>query len=94
VALEISDRSRVALRCLPPTVLGYYILVASVRERLQGNLAIVVRPHLPFTFEPVDRSVLYSLRLLAAIFRGFETVDRRLIEASWTWRFAAGNFFA
>jgi molybdate transport system permease protein len=71
---------------LPPTVLGFYVLVAMGPqsplgvwyERLVGN-------GLPFTFEGlVIASTLYSLPFavqpLAAAFR---SVDRKYIEASW-----------
>jgi molybdate transport system permease protein len=71
---------------LPPTVLGFYLLLAlgpasplgQVYGRLAGSL-------LPFSFQGLlVASVVYSLpfavRPFAAAFAG---VDRRLVEASW-----------
>jgi molybdate transport system permease protein len=71
---------------LPPTVLGFYILLAlgphsplgQVYERLTGAL-------LPFSFQGLlIASVLYSLPFAVRPFAvAFASVDRRLIEASW-----------
>lgn len=72
---------------LPPTVLGFYILVAlgpmSPLGRIYEGLA---GTGLPFTFEGlVVASVLYSLPFAVQPFAAsFGAVDRRLIEASWT----------
>ena len=72
---------------LPPTVLGFYILVAigphSPVGRFYSNL---VGHPLPFTFEGLLlASILYSLPFAVQPFAAaFEQVDRRLIEASWT----------
>jgi len=72
---------------LPPTVLGFYILVAIGPQSPLGRFytAIVGHP-LPFTFEGLLlASVLYSLPFAVQPFAAaFEQVDRRLIEASWT----------
>src|SRR5436309_818996 len=72
---------------LPPTVLGFYILVAI------GPLSPVGRWYastfgrgLPFSFEGLlVASVLYSLPFAVQPFSAaFAAVDSRLIEASWT----------
>ncbi len=72
---------------LPPTVLGFYILVTigpnawpgCLYERLTGS-------QLPFTFQGLlVASVLYSLPFAVQPFvAALSAVDRRLIEASWT----------
>src|SRR5438094_4213003 len=72
---------------LPPTVLGFYVLVAIGPrgpigiwyERLAGR-------GLAFTFEGlVIASTLYSLPFaVQPIAAAFRTVDRKFIEASWT----------
>ena len=72
---------------LPPTVLGYYILVGLGPRNLPGKLWQSLFGHtLPFTFSGLlVASVLYSLPFALQPFSaGFETVDRRLIEAAWT----------
>ena len=72
---------------LPPTVLGFYILVAIGPHSPLGRwYAELVGHPLPFTFEGLlFASVLYSLPFAVQPFSsGFEQVDRRLIEASWT----------
>jgi molybdate transport system permease protein len=71
---------------LPPTVLGFYILVAigpqspigSLYQRLTGGA-------LPFSFRGLlIASVLYSLPFAVQPFAAaFASVDPRLIEASW-----------
>jgi molybdate transport system permease protein len=72
---------------LPPTVLGFYILVAigsaSPIGRLVGALG---GPTLPFTFWGLlVASVIYSLPFAVQPFSAaFASVDRRLIEASWS----------
>jgi molybdate transport system permease protein len=72
---------------LPPTVLGFYILVAIGPQSPIGRLYTDLVGHpLPFTFEGLlIASVLYSLPFAVQPFTAaFEQVDRRLIEASWT----------
>jgi molybdate transport system permease protein len=72
---------------LPPTVLGFYILVAMGPQSPVGRLyADLVGHPLPFTFQGlVIASVLYSLPFAVQPFAAaFDQVDRRLIEASWT----------
>ncbi len=72
---------------LPPTVLGFYVLIAI------GPLSPVGRAYvrlagrgLPFTFEGLlIASVLYSLPFAVQPFSAeFASVDRRLLEASWS----------
>ncbi|GKS57950.1 molybdenum ABC transporter permease subunit [Nitrospira sp.] len=72
---------------LPPTVLGFYILVAIGPQSPLGRFYEQIVGHpLPFTFEGLlFASVLYSLPFAVQPFASaFEQVDRRLIEASWT----------
>jgi molybdate transport system permease protein len=72
---------------LPPTVLGYYILVGLGPRHFAGRAWQSWFGHtLPFTFGGLlVASVLYSLPFaVQPIAAGFESVDRRLIEASWT----------
>jgi molybdate transport system permease protein len=71
---------------LPPTVLGFYVLIAigprspvgRFYQRLTGEL-------LPFSFRGLlVASILYSLPFAVQPFASaFKAVDRRLIEASW-----------
>jgi molybdate transport system permease protein len=72
---------------LPPTVLGFYVLVAiSPKSPIgQGYQAIVGHP-LAFTFEGLlIASVLYSLPFAVQPFTAaFGAVDPKLVEASWT----------
>jgi len=72
---------------LPPTVLGFYILVAIGPYSPIGRFyADLVGHPLPFTFEGLLlASILYSLPFAVQPFAtAFEQVDRKLIEASWT----------
>ena len=72
---------------LPPTVLGFYILVAIGPHSPIGRLYTDLIGHpLPFTFEGLLlASILYSLPFAVQPFASaFDQVDRRLIEASWT----------
>jgi molybdate transport system permease protein len=72
---------------LPPTVLGFYILVAIGPHSPFGLLYTNLVGHpLPFTFEGLlFASILYSLPFAVQPFAtAFDQVDRRLIEASWT----------
>lgn len=82
---------------LPPTVLGFYLLLAlgprsplgKLYEGLTGDL-------LPFSFQGLlIASVLYSLPFAVQPFTSaFGAVDRALIEASWCLRVSpAGTFF-
>jgi molybdate transport system permease protein len=72
---------------LPPTVLGFYILVAIGPQSPLGRLYTdLVGQPLPFTFQGLLlASILYSLPFAVQPFAtAFEQVDRKLIEASWT----------
>ena len=72
---------------LPPTVLGFYILVAIGPHSPVGRWYTELVGHpLPFTFQGLLlASVLYSLPFAVQPFASaFDQVDRRLIEASWT----------
>ena len=72
---------------LPPTVLGYYMLVGLGPRHFAGKLWQSLFGHtLPFTFGGLlIASVIYSLPFAVQPFSaGFETVDRRVIEAAWT----------
>jgi molybdate transport system permease protein len=72
---------------LPPTVLGYYILVGLGPRNLPGRIWQSWFGHtLPFTFGGLlVASVIYSLPFAVQPFAaGFESVDRGLIEAAWT----------
>lgn len=72
---------------LPPTVLGFYILVAIGPHSPFGRLYHdVVGQALPFSFQGLlVASILYSLPFAVQPFASaFEQVDRKLIEASWT----------
>ena len=71
---------------LPPTVLGFYILLAIGPHSPAGQLyAALTGGMLPFSFQGLLlASVLYSLPFAVQPFAsGFAAVDRRLIEASW-----------
>ena len=72
---------------LPPTVLGFYILVAIGPHSPIGRLYSDVFGHaLPFSFQGLlFASILYSMPFAVQPFAtAFEQVDRKLIEASWT----------
>jgi molybdate transport system permease protein len=72
---------------LPPTVLGFYVLLAIGPLSPLGRLYARFAGHgLPFTFEGLlVASVLYSLPFAVQPFAAeFASVDRRLIEASWS----------
>jgi molybdate transport system permease protein len=72
---------------LPPTVLGFYILVAIGPHSPIGQFYTTLVGHpLPFTFEGLlFASILYSLPFAVQPFAtAFDQVDRRLVEASWT----------
>lgn len=82
---------------LPPTVLGFYILVAIGPHSPIGRLYTNLVGHpLPFTFEGLlIASVLYSLPFAVQPFASaFDQVDRKLIEAAWTLGVSrVGTFF-
>jgi molybdate transport system permease protein len=71
---------------LPPTVLGFYVLMAIGPLSPLGRFYESIFGHrLPFTFQGLlVASVLYSLPFAVQPFTSaFATVDRRLVEASW-----------
>lgn len=71
---------------LPPTVLGFYVLMAIGPLSPPGRFYESLFGHrLPFTFQGLlVASVLYSLPFAVQPFAsGFATVDRRMLEASW-----------
>jgi len=72
---------------LPPTVLGFYILVAIGPHSPVGRFYTdIVGESLPFSFQGLLlASILYSLPFAVQPFASaFGQVDRKLIEASWT----------
>jgi molybdate transport system permease protein len=72
---------------LPPTVLGFYVLMAIGPLSPLGRAYAGLAGHgLPFTFQGLlVASVLYSLPFAVQPFSAeFASVDRRLIEASWS----------
>jgi molybdate transport system permease protein len=71
---------------LPPTVLGFYILIAvGPLSPLGRTYEAMVGRSLAFSFEGLWlASVLYSLPFAVRPFTAaFASVDRRLVEASW-----------
>jgi molybdate transport system permease protein len=71
---------------LPPTVLGFYILLAiGPRSPVGALYATVTGGLLPFSFPGLlIASVLYSLPFtIQPVAAAFAGVDRKLIEASW-----------
>lgn len=71
---------------LPPTVLGFYVLMAIGPLSPLGQFyESLFGTRLPFTFQGLlIASVLYSLPFAVQPFMsGFATVDRRMLEASW-----------
>jgi molybdate transport system permease protein len=71
---------------LPPTVLGFYVLIGlGPRSPVGRAYESVFDSTLPFTFEGLlIASILYSLPFAVQPFASsFAAVDRRLIEASW-----------
>ena len=71
---------------LPPTVLGFYILVAIGPKSPLGQwYTALTGGTLPFSFQGLlVASVLYSMPFAVQPFAaGFAAVDRKLIEASW-----------
>lgn len=72
---------------LPPTVLGFYILVAiGPRSPVGHAWQAVAGRGLPFTFEGLFiASILYSLPFAVQPFSAaFASVDRHLLDASWS----------
>lgn len=72
---------------LPPTVLGFYILLAvSPRNPLGALYLDLTGQALPFSFQGLLlASVLYSLPFAVQPFAAaFKGVDRHLVEASWS----------
>ena len=72
---------------LPPTVLGFYVLIAIGPMSPVGRAYSRLAGHgLPFTFEGLlIASVLYSMPFAVQPFATeFASVDRRLLEASWS----------
>lgn len=71
---------------LPPTVLGFYILIAIGPQSPLGQAydTLVGRP-LPFSFEGLlFASIIYSFPFAVRPFvAAFSGIDRRLVEASW-----------
>ncbi len=71
---------------LPPTVLGFYILLAiGPRSPVGALYARLTGGMLPFSFQGLLlASVLYSLPFtVQPIAAAFAAVDRKLVEASW-----------
>src|SRR5678815_776643 len=71
---------------LPPTVLGFYVLMAIGPLSPVGRLYESLFGHrLPFTFKGLlVASVIYSMPFAVQPFAsGFAAVDRRMLEASW-----------
>jgi molybdate transport system permease protein len=72
---------------LPPTVLGFYVLIAIGPLSPVGRMYARLAGHgLPFTFEGLlIASVLYSLPFAVQPFSTeFASVDHRLLEVSWS----------
>jgi molybdate transport system permease protein len=71
---------------LPPTVLGFYVLLAIGPHSPLGQFYETISgSRLPFSFQGLLlASVLYSLPFAVQPFAGaFASVDRRMLEASW-----------
>ena len=71
---------------LPPTVLGFYVLMAIGPQSPLGQFyESLFGRRLPFSFQGLlIASLLYSLPFAVQPFMSaFATVDRRMIEASW-----------
>ena len=71
---------------LPPTVLGFYVLIAIGPHSPIGQVYAALTGHgLPFSFQGLLlASVLYSLPFAVQPFTAaISAVDQRLIEASW-----------
>ena len=71
---------------LPPTVLGFYLLVVTgPRSPVGASIARLTGNLLPFSFGGILLgSVIYNLPFAVRPFAaGFGAVDRKLVEASW-----------
>src|SRR5262245_48829516 len=71
---------------LPPTVLGFYLLLAlGPRSPIGAMYARLAGTTLPFSFQGLlIASVLYSLPFtVQPVTAAFASLDRKLIEASW-----------
>ncbi len=72
---------------LPPTVLGFYLLLAiGPRSPVGAGVARLTGVNLAFSFEGLlVASVLYSLPFaVQPVAAAFSRIDRKLIEASWS----------
>lgn len=72
---------------LPPTVLGFYLLIFMGANGLAGQFWSSITDHpLAFSFEGlVIASCIYSLPFVVQPLQAaFETMDRRALEAAWT----------
>lgn len=81
---------------LPPTVLGFYVLIAlGPRSPIGRAYDQLFGGGLPFTFKGlVVASTLYSLPFaVQPVASAFAAVNRRLIEASWTLRVSRWGTF-
>jgi molybdate transport system permease protein len=82
---------------LPPTVLGFYVLVVMGPRSPFGHWYESIMGHgLPFTLEGlVIASTFYSLPFaVQPVAAAFRSIDRRMIEASWTLGVSSwGTFF-
>jgi molybdate transport system permease protein len=82
---------------LPPTVLGFYVLLAiGPRSPLGRGYEAITGSLLPFSFPGLlVASVLYSLPFAVQPFAAaMSAVDRRLIEASWCLGVSRAGTFA
>src|SRR5678816_3333061 len=82
---------------LPPTVLGFYVLMAmGPRSSIGQWYESITGQGLPFTLQGlIIASTLYSLPFaVQPVAAAFRSIDRRLIEASWTLGVSSwGTFF-
>jgi len=81
---------------LPPTVLGFYVLLAiGPRSPVGALYARLTGGMLPFSFEGLLlASVLYSLPFtVQPVATAFAGVDRKLVEASWCLGVSRGATF-
>jgi molybdate transport system permease protein len=81
---------------MPPTVLGFYVLLAiGPRSPVGALYAKLTGGMLPFSFQGLlVASVLYSLPFMVQpLASAFGSVDRKLIEASWCLGVSRGETF-